>query len=250
MDNKNNEQTDLSSDAWKEIPEYSLELVRDRSIKYRKVNAGLTATTKEMQEDAAAFLHKLLDNSPVEHFVALFVDHSNQVIGAIKVASGEVHKVQVDIRNLFRAAIAANADGIIVAHNHPMGEARPSRQDIMLTTTAIEVGQLLGVQVLDHIIVSPNGTHYSMWEHREVFEEELVSILKEEGRGLDVIGDTIAQLISQLPPPDVSGSLGTMDITAARDSAMKKSFPGGNPLAGMMERLGIKKPDGGGKNSN
>src|ERR1700679_3791827 len=162
------------AEGWKEIPEYSLELVRDRSIKYKTFLAGPYATTPQLRNDAAAFLQNMLDGSPVEHVVVLFLNLNNERIGANRVAGGEMHKVHIDIKNIFRSAIVAGADRVIIAHNHPMGNSMASPQDIMLTANAIEVGQFLGVEIVDHIVVAPDGSYYSLWEHRERFEQTMV----------------------------------------------------------------------------
>ncbi|MBZ0189092.1 MAG: JAB domain-containing protein [Candidatus Obscuribacterales bacterium] len=68
------------------------------------------------------------------------------------ISSGLVHP-----REVFKAALLANSNSIIVAHNHPAGSLTPSGEDIDVTSTLIKAGELLGVNVIDHIIVSSNG---------------------------------------------------------------------------------------------
>lgn len=60
-------------------------------------------------------------------------------------------------REVFKAALIANSHGIIVAHNHPAGSLTPSQDDLDTTTQLIQAGKILGVEILDHIIVSSNG---------------------------------------------------------------------------------------------
>jgi DNA repair protein RadC len=217
MDNVNTQNAE-----WEEIPEYSVELVRDRSVKYRKLPAGHLADKPQLRAEATAFVHKLLDNSPMEQYVVILLDKESQVVGSTKIASGNEGNVNLDIRSIFRAALVGGVNMILLAHNQPGGQdAKPTRHDIVLTATAIEVGQLLGVEMVDHIIVSPNGTDYSMWENRGIFEQEFTAMLKEEVKTLDVITEAIAALTNGQLPPEVSGSLGTMNVASVRQASAK-----------------------------
>jgi DNA repair protein RadC len=92
-----------------------------------------------------------------EHFVAFHLDAKNQVIGYHIVSHGTVSASLVHPREVFKAALLANSHAIIVAHNHPAGSLTPSDEDIDVTRTLIKAGQLMGVNVIDHIIVSSNG---------------------------------------------------------------------------------------------
>lgn len=139
------------------IPAYHLELVRDRTVSYDKISKT---------ENIAQVLHKLLDSSPVEQFIVLYVDLSGKVVGAEKVATGGLDRVHVPMRDMFRGAICACVSSVIMGHNHPQGECIPSHEDLSLTTVAINVGHVLGIDVLDHVIVSPDGSHYSVWDHQ------------------------------------------------------------------------------------
>jgi hypothetical protein len=67
-------------------------------------------------------------------------------------------------REVFKAALLANAFSVLLAHNHPSNDATPSRQDIRLTHSLVEAGELLGIHVLDHLIVTPSGDFISMRE--------------------------------------------------------------------------------------
>jgi len=80
------------------------------------------------------------------------------VTGYQIVSHGTLSASLVHPREVFKAALVANTHTIIVAHNHPTGSLEPSREDLDTTETLIKAGELLGVKVLDHIIVSSNGT--------------------------------------------------------------------------------------------
>lgn len=215
------------ADGWREIPEYRLELVRDRSIKFRQFNTGKFAKMPQ-KDDVVAFLHTLLDKEPVENFVVLFLDLTNKLVGAQRLSIGTVDHVETDMRSIFRSAIVAGADRIIIAHNHVIGEVRASRQDIMLTATAVEIGQLLGIDVVDSIIVGPDGSYYSLWEHRIDFENEMTAILKEKMGAVDLISGLLEKITGHMPSPEESGSLGTMNVGEVQKKAA--STVAGNPF--------------------
>jgi DNA repair protein RadC len=79
-------------------------------------------------------------------------------------SSGTRTNVMVDQILMFRNALLLGARSIIVAHNHPDGSLAPSAQDLVLTKSLIEAGQILNIEVLDHIIVTPRGTCASLKE--------------------------------------------------------------------------------------
>ena len=107
-------------------------------------------------DDLEKFVEPLKHYSE-EHFVAFHLDARNHVIGYHIVSHGTVSASLVHPREVFKAALLANSHAIIVAHNHPAGSMTPSNEDIEVTETLIKAGDLMGVKVVDHIIVSSNG---------------------------------------------------------------------------------------------
>lgn len=95
-----------------------------------------------------------------EHLVCLSLDGGYRLITKRVVFIGTVDAVMTHPREVFAGAIADLAVGIVVAHNHPSGDPRPSKQDIMATQQLIAAGQILGVRLFDHIIVA-GGEYYS-----------------------------------------------------------------------------------------
>jgi DNA repair protein RadC len=93
-----------------------------------------------------------------EHFVSFHLNAKNEVIGYQIVSRGTLSASLVHPREVFKTALLANSHAIIVAHNHPAGSLSPSAEDIETTETLINAGKLLGVPVVDHVIVSSNGT--------------------------------------------------------------------------------------------
>lgn len=149
-------------------PLYHLELVQDRDIPYD----GNARTT----EAAAQVFHKLLDSSPVEQMIVLYLSNSGKIVGAEKVGMGTVEMVSTLPTELFRGAIVKAVPEVILCHNHPSGEPKPSIPDMQFTMSVVELGAFLGVRVRDHIIVSPNGKHISMRENMEngELDQELI----------------------------------------------------------------------------
>ncbi len=95
-----------------------------------------------------------------EHFVCLSLDINGLLIAKRTVFIGSLTAVIAHPREIFADPITDRAGSIIVAHNHPSGEEQPSRQDIELTQQFVAAGQILGIPLRDHIIVSKNG-HFS-----------------------------------------------------------------------------------------
>jgi DNA repair protein RadC len=94
-----------------------------------------------------------LQDTDREQFVVLFPDSRSAVIGINTVSIGTLTESLVHAREVFKGAILANAASIIVAHNHPSGEARPSEADITVTSKLKEAGRILGIPVEDHVII-------------------------------------------------------------------------------------------------
>lgn len=95
-----------------------------------------------------------------EHFVVLSIDSGRRLIAKRVVFIGTVDTVMAHPREVYAGAVADFATSIIVAHNHPSGDPTPSRQDITATQQLVAAGQILGVKLLDHIIVTERE-HYS-----------------------------------------------------------------------------------------
>jgi len=99
-----------------------------------------------------------------EAFIVLLVDIKNKPIGKpIVVSVGTVGSVTVHPRDVFREAIRRNATAVIISHCHPSGSTTPSVDDTEITYRLVKAGELLGIKVLDHVIVSKKS-HISMTE--------------------------------------------------------------------------------------
>jgi DNA repair protein RadC len=97
----------------------------------------------------------------VEEFKILLMNRSNSVLGILEISKGGISGTVTDVRVVFQAAIKGNASGIIAAHNHPSGNLNPSESDTRLTQKLKEAGNLMDIQLLDHLILSTDGEYYS-----------------------------------------------------------------------------------------
>ena len=103
----------------------------------------------------------------VEHFAVVTLDATHKVISMHITSKGIVNKTLVHPRETFRDAIMDNSAAIILAHNHPSGNANPSKEDDEITKRLVDAGTLLGIPVLDHIVVGNEG-YYSYQEHGKI----------------------------------------------------------------------------------
>ena len=92
-----------------------------------------------------------------EHLRVILLNTRNQVLAVSEVYRGSVHTAVVRIGELFREALRQNAPALILVHNHPSGDATPSPDDVAMTKQAIEAGELLDIDVLDHIVLAQSG---------------------------------------------------------------------------------------------
>ena len=95
-----------------------------------------------------------------EEFLVLFLNKANQATGLFRASRGGISGTVVDVRIIFVAALKALASAIIIAHNHPSSNLKPSEMDISLTRKICQAGEMLNIPVLDHIIITRND-YYS-----------------------------------------------------------------------------------------
>jgi DNA repair protein RadC len=135
------------------VPIYRITLVRDGTMQ--------TATKQiRTSQDAADIVRQYLDGADREHFVVILLDQKNKVIGITTVSIGSLTASVVHPRDVYKAAILANAASIVCAHNHPSGNAAPSQEDRAITQRLRDSGTLLGISMLDHVIVGDGTTSY------------------------------------------------------------------------------------------
>lgn len=118
-------------------------------------------------KDASLVLENNLRGLNKEHFIILMLNTKNFLLGVETVSIGSLNSSIVHPRELFKSAINKSAAAIILAHNHPSGDATPSREDIEVTKRIKSGGQLLGIDVIDHIIIGDNS-YYSFKEEKMI----------------------------------------------------------------------------------
>ncbi len=104
-------------------------------------------------EDVASLVRGRLRGQKKEHFLAILLDTRNQLIKVSEISVGSLDTSIVHPREVFREAISASAASVIFAHNHPSGDPEASEDDIKLTKRLTEAGEIVGIEVLDHIII-------------------------------------------------------------------------------------------------
>lgn len=134
------------------IPTYRLQMVRDGSIETNTITRA-----KDILKTIKSFTR-----SDRELFVGLYLNARNQVIAHHVISVGTTSASLVHPREVFKPAIIKNACSIIVAHNHPSGGTEPSEADIQLTNRLTEAGKILGIEIMDHIIITPSGETVSI----------------------------------------------------------------------------------------
>jgi DNA repair protein RadC len=198
-------------------PMYHLELVRDRSIPFRRCNPV---------GEAAQILHEVLDRSPVEQFLCIHMSSDGKMVGLERIAIGTLEQVTVTPADIFRGAILAGVPRIILGHNHPTGSSTPSQPDINMTESMVRAGYMLGVEVYDHVVVSPDGSHTSIYDYTtKLATEELLS------SGLSPL-DSPGELLHKLLAPG-----GLVDkVPGARERISQLMQHGGLPLPKEFKR--------------
>ncbi len=111
--------------------------------------------------DAFLHFHERLGAYRKELFLALLLDSKNRLIREVQISEGSLNASIVHPREVFAPVLRESAAAILFVHNHPSGDPTPSREDLEITDRLKQVGELMGVRVLDHIIIG-NGDYVSL----------------------------------------------------------------------------------------
>ena len=114
-------------------------------------------------EDVDGLLRGRIANLDRENFVVVLLNTKNEVLGFPTISVGTLSASLVHPREVFKPAIRASAAGVILAHNHPSGRVGPSREDREVTRRLKEASEIIGIEVLDHVILGDG--YFSMKEH-------------------------------------------------------------------------------------
>lgn len=133
------------------VPLFTTRLVRERTFDF--------ATRDQLRSpaDAAAVLTEYFRDRDREEFVVAFLDTANTLTGLHVASVGGLAVSIVEPRQVFKAAVLANASALLLSHNHPSGNPEPSREDVAVTKQLVEAGRVMGIPVHDHLIITGHG---------------------------------------------------------------------------------------------
>lgn len=115
--------------------------------------------------DESAVLLKSYSKKRIEHFGIVCLDSERRVIGKKVLFIGDEKKARISVKNIFWEACKKKAVAIIVFHNHSSGNVQPSEPDIETTSIIGKACEIMGIQLLDHVIVGKRGNYFSFLEH-------------------------------------------------------------------------------------
>ena len=120
----------------------------------------IVKSTKEAMEQFLLFFDKDLI-ALQEEFAVMYLNQANRVLGIYRASKGGITGTVVDIRIILSVALKSLATSMIIAHNHPSGNLRPSNADEQLTAKIKQAANVMDIQVMDHLIISPSETYFS-----------------------------------------------------------------------------------------
>jgi DNA repair protein RadC len=115
--------------------------------------ARTNGTSIRAPADVARLFMDEMKHYDREHFKAAFLNTKNQIIRVVTVSIGSLNASIVHPREILKPAIAASAASIVLVHNHPTGDPSPSREDVEFTRRFARCGELIGIELLDHIVI-------------------------------------------------------------------------------------------------
>lgn len=127
-----------------------------KRIKERKNNRKTIHSSTDVYE----VMHPYMADLKVEECWAIYLNQAARIIRKQRISVGGLASTQVDVRVILREALTCNATSMILCHNHPSGNTRPSQDDDRLTHSLLEAGRTMNIRLLDHVIVA-DGSHYS-----------------------------------------------------------------------------------------
>jgi DNA repair protein RadC len=140
------------------IPGFRIALVREPGVKLAERPQVRVAA------DAAPLVAQYIGDTDREVFAVALLTVRHRVLGLHTVSVGCLTSSLVHPREVFKPAILASSAALLLAHNHPSGDPEPSAEDIALTRRLIAGGQLLGIEILDHLILGEAGRFVSLRE--------------------------------------------------------------------------------------
>jgi DNA repair protein RadC len=148
----------------------NLHQVAEISIGYNPVIKPSQRPKVECSREVYEVLYNFWDKNTLElaeHFQVMLLSRANRVLGICTISKGGTAGTVVDAKLVFATALKGAAQSIIISHNHPSGNLKPSEQDKRLTAKLVKIGRDLDLPVLDHVIVTADG-YYSFADYGEL----------------------------------------------------------------------------------
>ncbi|AJG96778.1 DNA repair protein RadC [Clostridium beijerinckii] len=141
----------------KRVDIISLKMVRESSVMYsnRKILSP---------REAVDLMRYMLEECDREKMIVCCLNTKNEPTNISVVSVGSLNSSIVHPREVFKTAIISNSASVIIAHNHPSGNAEPSKEDINITNRIKESGKIIGIEMIDHIIIGEGNNYTSLKE--------------------------------------------------------------------------------------
>lgn len=139
-------------------------ILREAEVVYKGRRIDVSRRVSSAKDAAGVFSEWGIADRAQEAFGVMYLNAKHQCLAVQMVGLGSLSSVEVHPREVFRGALIAGAQAIILVHNHPSGTTDPSNDDLAITQRLKEVGVLMGVPVLDHLIMAQGGDFLSLAE--------------------------------------------------------------------------------------
>ena len=142
-------------EGFRTVPKWGVRLVKEEGYKYD------SSRPVDCPDAVRSLLEQYFQDLDREHFATIHLDRKGGVLGINTVSIGGLFTSIAHPREVFKPAIILGTSSLILAHNHPSGDPEPSKEDLGTTKRLVECGELLGIEILDHIILGDNGRYCS-----------------------------------------------------------------------------------------
>lgn len=146
-----------------------ISIVSVKLVKEKQIHRYLEPITQA--KDAASIMRELIGDKDRENLIVIGVDIKGNITHIEYAHRGTINDTLIHPREIYKAAIVSNSKGIIIGHNHPTGDVEPSHADKVVTEKVEIAGDIIGIDLIDHIIVSTDS-YYSLKEKRKVKFDE------------------------------------------------------------------------------
>ena len=161
---------------------YSVSEVEPR-ICLKETNQHPYHTRLSTPEEVLSFLQDYVSDLAAECILVFNLDNRGQVINFNRAAIGTINMAVSTGREIFKTAILSNASSILICHNHLSSDPSPSEEDVLFTRRLVNCGELLGIPLIEHLIITPEQTYYSFRiNHSDIFTIDTPVIAAEGGQ--------------------------------------------------------------------